>query len=73
MSEFHIEEILTNSLYTGRAIRHKGRPNEEERPARFVVPIEAELFERVQQVRAGRCTRKGGARQAGSRSAGPGA
>ena len=33
LSEPGLTEILTNPLYAGRAIRHKGRPDEEERPA----------------------------------------
>lgn len=60
LSEFRIEEILANPLYAGRAIRHKGRVDEEERPARFAAPIDPVLFERVQQVRAERRTRHGG-------------
>jgi DNA invertase Pin-like site-specific DNA recombinase len=60
MSEFRVEEILANPLYAGRAIRHKGRPDEQERPARFAPPVEPALFERVQQVRAERRTRHGG-------------
>ncbi len=60
LSEFRIEEILTNPLYAGRAVRHKGRPDEEERQARFPAPVDPALFERVQEVRRGRRTRKGG-------------
>ena len=60
LSEFRIEEILTNPLYAGRAIRHKGKPDEEERPASFAAPVDPALFERVQQVRAERRTRHGG-------------
>lgn len=57
ISEFRVEEILQNPLYAGRAIRHKGRPDEEERPARFLAPVDAELFRRVQELRAQRRTR----------------
>ena len=60
LSEFRVEEILTNPLYAGRAIRHKGQPDEEERPANFDAPIDLALFERVQQMRAERRTRHGG-------------
>jgi DNA invertase Pin-like site-specific DNA recombinase len=60
LSEFRVEEILANPLYAGRAIRHKGRPDEEERPASFPPPIDPVLFERVQRVRAERRTRHGG-------------
>ena len=49
LSEFRIEEILTNPLYAGRAVRHKGRPDEEERQARFPAPVDPALFERVQE------------------------
>ena len=60
LSEFRVEEILANPLYAGRAIRYKGRPDEEERPARFEAPIDPALFERVQHVRSERRTRHGG-------------
>jgi DNA invertase Pin-like site-specific DNA recombinase len=60
LSEFRVEEILTNPLYAGRAIRHKGLPDEEERPATFPTPIDPVLFERVQQVRMERRSRHGG-------------
>ncbi|MGH2511771.1 MAG: recombinase family protein, partial [Candidatus Limnocylindrales bacterium] len=55
-----LAEILTNPLYAGRVIRHKGKSDEEERPARFPAPIEPELFERVQVIRAERRTRHPG-------------
>ena len=60
LSEFRVEEILTNPLYAGRAIRHKGLADEEERPAKFPAPIDPVLFERVQQVRTERRCRHGG-------------
>jgi site-specific DNA recombinase len=60
LSEFRVEEILTNPLYAGRAIRHKGQPDEEERPAAFTAPIDPVLFERVQQIRSERRSRHGG-------------
>ena len=60
LSEFRVEEILQNPLYAGRAIRHKGKPDEEERPARFAPPVNPGLFERVQQIRTERRTRHGG-------------
>lgn len=60
LAEAGLAEILTNPLYAGRAIRHKGRPDEEERPARFAAPVEPALFERVQAIRAERQTRHPG-------------
>ncbi|MGZ8474881.1 MAG: recombinase family protein [Candidatus Limnocylindria bacterium] len=60
LSEFRVEEILANPLYAARAIRHKGRPGEEERAAGFRPPIDPALFERVQSVRRERRTRHGG-------------
>jgi DNA invertase Pin-like site-specific DNA recombinase len=54
LAETGLTEILTNPLYAGRAIRHKGRPDQEEQPARFDAPIDPALFERVQSIRAGR-------------------
>jgi DNA invertase Pin-like site-specific DNA recombinase len=60
LTEAGLAEILVNPLYAGRAIRHKGCPDEEERPARFVAPIEPALFDRVQAIRAERCTRHPG-------------
>ena len=38
LTEAGLAEILTNPLYAGRVIRHKGQPDEEERPARFAAP-----------------------------------
>ena len=58
--EAGLAEILTNPLYAGRAIRHKGRPDEEEKPARFAAPIDPALFERVQAIRGQRRTRHPG-------------
>jgi DNA invertase Pin-like site-specific DNA recombinase len=55
-----LAEILTNPLYAGRAIRHKGHQDEEERPARFPAPVDPGLFERVQAIRAQRRTRHPG-------------
>jgi Resolvase, N terminal domain len=60
LTEARLAEILVNPLYAGRAIRHKGRPDEEERPARFAAPIEPALFDRVQAIRAERRTRHPG-------------
>ena len=60
LTEAGLAEIIVNPLYAGRAIRHKGRPDEEERPARFVAPIEPALFDRVGAIRAERCTRHPG-------------
>ena len=57
LSEFRVEEILQNPLYAGRAVRHKGKPDEEERLARFAAPVHPALFERVQQIRIERRTR----------------
>ena len=51
LTEAGLAEILTNPLYAGRVIRHKGRPDEEERPARFAAPVDPALFERVQAIR----------------------
>ena len=52
--------VLVNPLYAGRVIRHKGRPDEEERRARFAAPVDPDLFERVQAIRAERRTRHPG-------------
>jgi site-specific DNA recombinase len=60
LTEAGLAEILTNPLYAGRVIRHKGRPDEEEQPASFPAPLDPALFERVQQLRAQRRTRHGG-------------
>jgi DNA invertase Pin-like site-specific DNA recombinase len=60
LTEAGLAEILTNPLYAGRVIRHKGRPDEEERPARFAAPVEPALFDRVQAIRAERRTRHAG-------------
>jgi len=60
LSEARLAEILVNPLYAGRAIRHKGRPDEEERPARFAAPIEPAHFDRVQAIRTERRTRHPG-------------
>lgn len=45
LTETGLAEILTNPLYAGRAIRHKGKPDQEEKPARFAAPVDPELFE----------------------------
>ena len=60
LTEAGLSEILVNPLYAGRVIRHKRRPDEEERPARFEAPIEPALFDRVQAIRAERRTRHPG-------------
>ena len=60
LTEPGLAEILTNPLYAGRAIRHKGRPDEEERPASFEPPVDPALFSRVAQLRVQRRTRHGG-------------
>ncbi len=60
LTEARLAEILVNPLYAGRAIRHKGRPDEEERPARFLPPVDPALFDRVQAIRAERRTRHPG-------------
>ncbi len=60
LTEAGMAEILTNPLYAGRVIRHKGRPDEEERAARFPAPVEPALFQRVQAIRAERRTRHPG-------------
>ncbi len=51
LAEAGLTEILTNPLYAGRAIRHKGKPDQEEKPASFEAPIDPALFERVQAIR----------------------
>jgi DNA invertase Pin-like site-specific DNA recombinase len=56
LTEAGLTEILTNPLYAGRAIRHKGKPDQEEKPARFTGPIDPALFERVQTIRNQRRT-----------------
>lgn len=61
LTEAGVAEILTNPLYAGRVVRHKGRPDEEERPARYLAPVDPALFERVQALRAERRTRHPGA------------
>jgi DNA invertase Pin-like site-specific DNA recombinase len=60
LTEAGLAEILVNPLYAGRVIRHKGKPDEEQKPARFVAPVDPELFERVQGIRADRRTRHPG-------------
>ncbi len=60
LTEPGLAEILTNPIYAGRAIRHKGRPDEEERPTTFEAPVDPALFERVAQLRGQRRTRHGG-------------
>lgn len=57
LSEFHVEELLQNPLYAGRAVRHRGKPTEEERPASFAAPVDPVLFDRVQRMRAEKRTR----------------
>ena len=57
LTEAGLAEILTNPLYTGRAVRHKGRPDEEERPGSFEAPVDPALFDRVQAMREERRTR----------------
>ena len=56
LAEAGLTEILTNPLYAGRAIRHKGKPDQEEKPASFEAPIDPALFERVQAIRERRRT-----------------
>lgn len=56
LTETGLTEILTNPLYAGRAVRHKGRPDEEGRPARFAAPVDPALFDRVQAIRSERRT-----------------
>ena len=56
LTEAGVTEILTNPLYAGRAIRHKGRPDQEEKSARFEAPVDPVLFERVQAIRDNRRT-----------------
>jgi DNA invertase Pin-like site-specific DNA recombinase len=56
LTEAGVAEILTNPLYAGRAVRHKGKPDAEERPAQFAAPVGPDLFERVQAIREQRRT-----------------
>ena len=56
LNEAGLTEILTNPLYAGRAIRHKGKPDQEEKPARFSAPVDPELFDHVQAIRERRRT-----------------
>lgn len=56
LAEAGVTEILTNPLYAGRVIRHKGHADAEEQPARFVAPVDPALFERVQTIRDRRRT-----------------
>lgn len=60
LTEAGLSEILTNPLYAGRAIRHKGKPDEEEKPARFAAAVDPEIFELVQKIRAERRTSHSG-------------
>jgi len=60
LTEAGLAELLTNPLYAGRVIRHKGHPDEEERSARYEAPVDPALFERVQAIRAERRTRHPG-------------
>ncbi len=60
LTEAGVAEILTNPLYAGRAVRHKGRPDEEEKPTSFPAPVDPELFARVQAMRTERRTRHPG-------------
>lgn len=60
LTEARLAEVLVNPLYAGRVIRHKGRPDQEERPARFEAPVDPDLFERVQAIREERRTRHPG-------------
>jgi len=61
LTEAGVAEILTNPLYAGRVVRHKGRPDEEERPARFLAPVDPAISERVRVLRAEHSTRHPGA------------
>lgn len=54
LTEPGLTEIRTNPLYAGRAVRRKGRPDEEEQPARFPPPVDPALFDRVQALRGQR-------------------
>jgi DNA invertase Pin-like site-specific DNA recombinase len=56
LTEPGLTEILTNPLFAGRAVRHKGRPDEEEQSARFPAPVDPTLFDRVQALRGQRRT-----------------
>jgi hypothetical protein len=56
LTEPGLTEILTNPLYAGRAIRHKGKPDQEEKPARFEAPIAPEMFDRIAAIRESRRT-----------------
>lgn len=56
LAEAGLTEILTNPLYAGREIRHKGKPDQEEKQASFEAPIGPALFERVQVIRERRRT-----------------
>jgi DNA invertase Pin-like site-specific DNA recombinase len=60
LTEAGLAEILVNPLYAGRVIRHKGKPDQEERQARFPAPVDPALFERVQAIREERRTRHPG-------------
>ena len=60
LTEPGLAELLTNPLYAGRVIRHKGHPDEEERLARYEAPVDPALFARVQAIRAERRTRHAG-------------
>jgi len=60
LTEARVSEILTNPLHAGRVIRHKGRPDEEERQASFEAPLDPGLFDRVQAMRTERRTRHPG-------------
>ena len=57
LTEAGLAEILVNSLYAGRAVRHKGRPDEEERPTTCPAPIDQALAIAIPMRWTGRCAR----------------
>jgi hypothetical protein len=72
LTDAGLTEILTNPLLEGRAILHKGRPDDEEKPTRFAASVDPELFERVQRIRGERVTARAAAPTAGASTRSPG-
>ena len=55
LTEPALAEILGQPPYAGRAVRHKGRPDEDERPTTCPAPIDQALAIAVPMRWTGRC------------------
>ena len=49
-----VQDTVTNAVYAGFVVWHRGRPDEQRRPGAHPALVEADVFERIQGLRAAR-------------------